>query len=348
MFHVFLSHNGRQKPWVRDLVQVLRKGGLTVFFDEDSIRPGEDIVRALESALETSRHVIFVIAPSSLESRWVSLETASAVYDDPDAAQRKLIPVMLERVARRRIPFSIRRLNCVDLSDPGSREMRFMQFLRDLGVPDSAASPVLEWPKPDYHSVDLSVARFNDVLDWGWDGKKLLDELIRLDYATLEQLKDIHEGNTDQWAPVFTDHPDTWRLLIESPEKIAGYWHFVPLFDPEYEQAKLGQLLDGQITTDKVRFFEMRGRYNIYFVSASILPNYRAGSAVSLLFDSLFAHITELARNGVFFEQICANAYTPTGESLCKTFRLSFLRDHVDHGKIYIGTFDQLFQSSFL
>jgi hypothetical protein len=200
------------------------------------------------------------------------------------------------------------------------------------------------WPKPDYRSADLSLAGFNDVLEWGWDGRKLLDELIRIDYATLDELKDIHEGNTDQWAPVFTDHPDTWRLLIESPEKIAGYWHFVPLFDAEYEQAKLGQLLDGQITTDKVRFFEMKGRYNVYLVSASILPKYRGGSAVSLLFDSLFAQVTELARQGVFFREICANAYTPTGEALCKTFHLSYQRDHVDHGKIYVGKFDQLIQ----
>jgi TIR domain len=348
MYNVFLSHNRRDKPWVREFAQVLRKGGLEVFFDEDSINPGEDTVRAIERAIENSKHVIFVITASSLASHWVGLETAITVYEDPGASRRSLIPVMLEWVDRKKIPPSVRRLTSVDLSDPGTRETRFREFIRHIGVSNSDASPIPTWPKADHHLQDLSMVSLHDVLNWGWDGEKLLDELIRIDYQTLDQLKDIHEGNTAQWAPVFTDHPDTWRLLISSPGHIVGYWHFVPLFEAEYEQAKLGQLLDGQITTNKVRIFEITGRYNIYFVSVCLLPNYRGTSAVRLLFDSMFVQLTELARQGIFIDEICANAYTPTGEAFCKSFGLTYLRDHADHGKIYCGTFAQFFRNRFL
>ena len=109
MFDVFLSHNRRQKPWVREFAQVLKAAGLKIFFDEESISPGEDIVRALESALENSKRVVFVITPSSLESDWVALETASAIYSDPAASKGKLVPVMLEGVDPKKIPLSIMR-----------------------------------------------------------------------------------------------------------------------------------------------------------------------------------------------------------------------------------------------
>src|SRR4051812_25531646 len=38
---VFVSHNKQQKPWVRQVVDQWRSLGLRVFFDEDSIEPGE-------------------------------------------------------------------------------------------------------------------------------------------------------------------------------------------------------------------------------------------------------------------------------------------------------------------
>ena len=42
-YDVFLSHNSADKPKVRRLAQRLRKAGLTVWFDEWIIQPGDDI-----------------------------------------------------------------------------------------------------------------------------------------------------------------------------------------------------------------------------------------------------------------------------------------------------------------
>ncbi len=99
-YDLFLSHNRRQKPWVRQLVKFLRDRGLRVFFDEDSIAPGEDVVAALERAVEASDALVLVLSRSSVFSKWIAFETAQRIYDDPLSQLRRLIPVLVEPVDR--------------------------------------------------------------------------------------------------------------------------------------------------------------------------------------------------------------------------------------------------------
>jgi hypothetical protein len=82
---VFVSHNRHQKAWVRALVDQWRSLGLNVFFDEDTIDPGDAVVEAIERGIERSRHVVFVITPTSVASRWVALETAATIFNDLEA-----------------------------------------------------------------------------------------------------------------------------------------------------------------------------------------------------------------------------------------------------------------------
>jgi hypothetical protein len=129
---VFLSHNSRQKAFVAKVAAQWRGLGLDVFFDKDSIRPGEDVTRALGEALEYSRTVVLLITPDAFESVWVSMEMSSIIYADPDARGRRLIPVMLMPTPNKMIPLPVRRLNCVDLTDVETRQERYHSLLHDL------------------------------------------------------------------------------------------------------------------------------------------------------------------------------------------------------------------------
>src|ERR1044071_4828170 len=97
-YDVFLSHNGQDKPWVRSLVEQFRGIGLKVFFDEDTILGGEPVVRAIENGLLRSRHVLLVLSRAALASRWVALETAITIAEDPDGRGRRVIPVKIEEL----------------------------------------------------------------------------------------------------------------------------------------------------------------------------------------------------------------------------------------------------------
>jgi len=221
----------------------------------------------------------------------------------------------------------------------GGEEFRVL--LRNMQGPVSQPAGIFQSRvnKEQRQKPQTTIASIEDVLDWKWDGNVLLDHLIRLDYATIAGLTADNEGHAEQWAPVFMEHPDTWRLLIDGIENIVGYWHFVPLFDSEYELAKAGRLLDGDITSDKLSYFEVPGFYNIYFVSISLLPNYRGVRHFRLLLDSLFEQFVELASRNIYFKEVCANAFTHSGESLCKTLGMKYIGEHKDNGKLFIQSF---------
>lgn len=141
-YNVFVSHNQLAKPWVRRFVDALRQVKLTVFFDEDSIEPGTRIVNAIDDALEASAVIVLIITPAAMESEWVSMESAIAVHLDPKATARKLIPVILEPVERKKLPPSIRSITSVSLYDPAKRERELLRLFRSLGVSSELASSV--------------------------------------------------------------------------------------------------------------------------------------------------------------------------------------------------------------
>lgn len=336
-YNIFLSHSRRQKPWVRRIVAFLREQGLKVFFDEDSIIPGENIVIALEDAIESSEVLVLVLSRSSVYSNWVAFETTLRIYSDPLNSRRRLVPILIEPVDRTLIPSSVRQLDTVDLTDPANREIEFLHFLRSLGVANVGPGQLPPWPEPSAIE-ELHIADINSVTQWKWNGRQLLEKLISIDYEIFEELTPEQEGHTSQWAPVFLDHPDTWRLLVTSTNEIVGYWHFVPLFEADFQRAIRGELRDSEITSDKVRLFELPGRYPIYFVSFGLLPRFRRTKGYKLLLYSLFDVLLQLAKDEILLDQVCANAYSSSGDSLCKSFGLTHVGPHSEKGNIYAST----------
>ena len=123
-YHIFLSHNGAQKEWTRRLADRLRQEGLSIFFDEDSIKLGEDIPAAIETGLKSSRHVVLVLSPEALKSKWVVLEYSASLYKDPNDADRTLIPVLRKDCD---IPLILARLKYLDVrSDDFERQVEHL------------------------------------------------------------------------------------------------------------------------------------------------------------------------------------------------------------------------------
>jgi ferredoxin len=77
---VFISHNTEEDGgFARRLANDLRQLGLRVWIAPDSIRPGEDWVDAINRGLEESSHMVVVLTPAALSSRWVRKETSAAI-----------------------------------------------------------------------------------------------------------------------------------------------------------------------------------------------------------------------------------------------------------------------------
>lgn len=188
---------------------------------------------------------------------------------------------------------------------------------------------------------ELYTADLEDVIGWQWTPERLVEQLTALDYSLFDGLTPELEGDVDQWVPVYLDHPDTWRLLVTPEKELVGYWHFLPLFEKDFESAMAGRLRDAEITTDRVQVFELPGIYPLYFECIGLLPSYRRTKAYTAILRSFFDVILEHARNGIFFDRLGANAYTPSGEAMCKSFGFQPLVSHVDRGRMYAGRMSQ-------
>lgn len=186
----------------------------------------------------------------------------------------------------------------------------------------------------------LFIADINDVIKWGWDGNKLLRHLIALDYETTDNLNEFNEGTPRQWAPVFMENPDCWKLLAFKEQELVGYYSFFALNDKVFDLAKLGQLFESQITIDSVVEMDQPGSYNIYVSIICIKQNYRK-KGFSILINSFIEQLNHLTNTNRKIDKICVNAFTDEGKVLSKNFGLKNIVSHKEYGQIYYGTYEE-------
>jgi tetratricopeptide (TPR) repeat protein len=99
MVKVFLSHSSRDKPFVRDLADFLkREGDIEVFLDEREIAPGQNFVSRIEDCLD-SDFVLLILSPYSVASPWVEKEWTAALCEETKTGKTKLL-VALYRECR--------------------------------------------------------------------------------------------------------------------------------------------------------------------------------------------------------------------------------------------------------
>src|SRR5262252_6193677 len=96
VYDVFLSHNAKDKPAVRELAVRLKQDGLRVWFDEWVIKPGDSIPFKIEQGLEQSRTLILVMSQNAFTSEWVTLERHTVLFRDPTNAERRFVLLRLD------------------------------------------------------------------------------------------------------------------------------------------------------------------------------------------------------------------------------------------------------------
>lgn len=90
-YDIFLSH-ATDDPYARTLCHALEELGANVWFDESSLGPGENIVRAIDRGIAHSRIGVILVTPTVIAGRpWVENEF-SALLDDKE----KVIPILHE------------------------------------------------------------------------------------------------------------------------------------------------------------------------------------------------------------------------------------------------------------
>ena len=109
---VFISHASQDKPAVEALASALGERGFDVWLDKWEIRPGDDIVVAINDGLQEADAGLIVFSEHSRASRWVEAETSYLTYAriqegkaliPIEAGAGAFVPPLLRPLARRGI-----------------------------------------------------------------------------------------------------------------------------------------------------------------------------------------------------------------------------------------------------
>src|SRR4051812_10092368 len=113
-FDVFLSHNSKDKPAVRQIAEALENRGLRVWLDETELIPGRRWIAALQQAFEETATVAVCIGENGL-GPWERPELEAALMESVDRGL-PVIPVLLPKAPSDvEVPLFLRAFIWVDL-----------------------------------------------------------------------------------------------------------------------------------------------------------------------------------------------------------------------------------------
>ncbi|MGN9844318.1 toll/interleukin-1 receptor domain-containing protein [Nonomuraea sp. H19] len=90
MIDVFVSYAGEDVVWARTLARKFIESGLTVFFDEWNVRPGDVVLHRLDEAIRDSMSCVAVVSPALFRSPRAMEEHAALMGRDI-----RFIPVLI-------------------------------------------------------------------------------------------------------------------------------------------------------------------------------------------------------------------------------------------------------------
>ena len=92
MSSVFLSHNSKDKVWVRNLAQRLTSDGIVVWLDEAEINIGDSLIDKISSGIHDMEFAAAIISSNSVESSWVQKEISIAMSKEITGRSVTVLP----------------------------------------------------------------------------------------------------------------------------------------------------------------------------------------------------------------------------------------------------------------
>ena len=138
MTQLFISYSRKDIAFARRLAGDLEKAGYTVWWDITDLRGGDDWVRVIPEAIETSDFVIVVLSPDSTVSEWVRKEYTQAL-----SLRKRIIPIMLRTTT---VPFALNTINYVDFTAEAAYAENLNALRLALGYTGEPVIPAATWP----------------------------------------------------------------------------------------------------------------------------------------------------------------------------------------------------------
>jgi serine phosphatase RsbU (regulator of sigma subunit) len=168
--YIFLSHAGAETHAAHELADILRRSGLSVWFDKDDLLPGDPWMATLEEAISHASAMIVYIGGLGIQA-WLDREVRfGLVRNTHDRDSFRFIPVLGEGAELTKLPPFVQQHQCVDLRDrQGAAEQirHLVEGLRNSSC-SQAVIPAEYW---NTHSPFRSLQTFSPEDSWLFFGR---------------------------------------------------------------------------------------------------------------------------------------------------------------------------------
>lgn len=348
MYDVFISFKNTDKgidtvdSMLADkLYHYIKSKGLSVFMSKNTLSENgdSDYKMAIDKALDESKFLIAIATkPSYVESRWVRYEWDSFCNDIISGIKKDgKIFTLIRDMSANELPRALRQTQVFQIADNIEQTFETLyQFLSNAvaNKPATATAPSAAPLLKNY-----SVIGYDEIVNANLDFRKIVGDLLQIIHDTMDDLSDHMLINTEESAKIMERSTDTWKIIVDKDGKPVGHWFFVPLYEDAFNRAMQGNLLEEEITYNNIDYLNVPGYYKGYFLQIEILREHRNVRTFQMLLKSFLQQIQDLAEQGIFFTDWCANAASPEGESLAKSLGMNYLCDNVSEGKVYYNKF---------
>lgn len=153
---IFLSHNTKDKFFVRELADRLSRMGVKVWIDEAEIKVGDSLTEKIGNAIEKTDFVGVVLSRNSVNSQWVQKELQIALQEEFRKKKVVVLPLLLEPVE---LPPFLRDKLYADFTSPKKFKQSFPKLLEALNIPKETSETLIVETKIEEPEVKVSKAK---------------------------------------------------------------------------------------------------------------------------------------------------------------------------------------------
>jgi len=128
---IFLSHNSKDKPFVRKLALDLEAHGIKCWIDEAEIKVGESLIEKIRSGIDTMDYLAVILSPNSVSSPWVQREVDVATNQEINNRKVKVLPLLYKKCE---LPGFLLGKKYADFSEGKNYISSFKDLVNSVGI----------------------------------------------------------------------------------------------------------------------------------------------------------------------------------------------------------------------
>lgn len=324
---LFISYSAIDQVIADKIYDKFKQDALNPWIASKDILSSENYAKKIAETIKACDGVILILSSNSSNSMHVEKELGLALkYKLP------IFPIKIdETLPAEAFEYYLEGVQWVDASSNFDKALveYISQIKNFFGVVSQHNEPTISIQNnsPEKKSGFKIVNKPDNI-------EKYLIDAIRIDeqYYSTE-----FAGVLDTCINWYHANNDIYTFIADEDDNVVGCFNIMLVDADVYDEIKNGKFFDNDIPSTSIIDPFMPGTYYLYFCSVTIDQNQKQmkRQIFKLLYESFFQKLDAWAEDGIFIEQMIADAITPDGRSIAESFGMQKIGESHHESSIY-------------